>query len=492
MTEKPSSLPKLRQLEADLEFLRTKRLFSALKLYEPYEKQMEFHALGISKRERLLMAGNQLGKTLAGSCEIAMHLTGKYPKWWVGRRFTRPTKWWAGSKTGELTRNGVQKYLFGEPGVSAAFGTGAIPKEDILETTLARGISDFYDTVQVQHYDASGKKDGISIVRLKSYDQGREKWQAETLDGVWFDEEPPLDIYSEGLTRVTSTRGMTFVTFTPLKGMSDVVKRFLNEPSPDRAVVTMTIEDAKHIPPEERQRVIDGYPAHEREARARGTPVQGEGRIFVTPEEALKTPAVQPLPRHWVYIWGLDFAPAGGTNHPFAAVLLGWDRDADVLTIVHTLRMKALYGQSITPLQHAAAMKPLGQIPVAWPQDGTARESSGETLASQYKKHGLLMLSEHATFPDGGLSTEAGITEMDERMTTGRWKVFSHCEEWFSEYRMYHREDGLIVKVDDDLLSASRIAMMMRRYARPLPDYDFRRQSNAQQRMASNVDFAVI
>ena len=41
-----------------------------------------------------------------------------------------------------------------------------------------------------------------------------------------FDEEPPLDIYSEGLTRTNATGGITIVTFTPLVGMSDVVLRF--------------------------------------------------------------------------------------------------------------------------------------------------------------------------------------------------------------------------------------------------------------------------
>ena len=64
---------------------------------------------------------------------------------------------------------------------------------------------------------------------FKSYDQGREKWQGETLDFVWFDEEPPQDVYIEGLTRTNATRGMTYLTFTPLKGISDVVHSFIGE-----------------------------------------------------------------------------------------------------------------------------------------------------------------------------------------------------------------------------------------------------------------------
>jgi hypothetical protein len=50
-------------------------------------------------------------------------------------------------------------------------------------------------------------------------------------------------------------------------------------------------------------------------------------------------------------------------------------------------------------------------------------------------------------------------------MKTGRLKVFAHLSEWFEEFRLYHRKDGLIVKERDDLLSATRIALMMLRAA---------------------------
>ena len=75
------------------------------------------------------------------------------------------------------------------------------------------------------------------------------------------------------------------------------------------------------------------------------------------------------------------------------------------------------------------------------------------------------MLTEKATFPDGGNGVEAGIMEMLDRMQTGRWKVFSTCGGWFGEFRLYHRVDGLIVKLKDDRISASRYAYMMRRHA---------------------------
>lgn len=57
-----------------------------LESYQPYPKQMDFYAAGKHWRERLLMAGNQCGKTYAGSFEMAVHLTGRYPDWWPGHR----------------------------------------------------------------------------------------------------------------------------------------------------------------------------------------------------------------------------------------------------------------------------------------------------------------------------------------------------------------------------------------------------------------------
>jgi hypothetical protein len=83
----------------------------------------------------------------------------------------------------------------------------------------------------------------------------------------------------------------------------------------------------------------------------------------------------------------------------------------------------------------------------------------------QYADAGLDMMFEHAQFEDGGKSVEAGVLEMADRMRGGRWKVFrSQNDAWLEEYSMYHRNDGLLVKEFDDALSASRYALMMRRW----------------------------
>ncbi len=214
-------------LELALERLRRAKE-NRLSLYRPYPKQTEFHAAGLNHSERIFMAGNQVGKTTAGAAEWAIHLTGLYPADWRGRRFSAPVRFWAAGVTSQSTRDNPQRTLIGPPADEVAWGTGTIPRACLLDWSRARGIANAIDTAKIRH--ASG---GNSTLSFKSYEMGRTKWQGETLDGVWFDEEPPLEIYAEGLTR-TQARGLfSILTFTPLQGASDVVRLFLNEADGD-------------------------------------------------------------------------------------------------------------------------------------------------------------------------------------------------------------------------------------------------------------------
>jgi len=180
------------------------------------------------------MAGNQLGKTLAGGAEWAMHLSGRYPDWWDGKVFDGPVRMWAAGVTGESTRDNPQRILVGPPQQVEAWGTGMIPGDAIADTIMGRGIANGLDAVVVRWGGGGDVQPGESVLSFKSYEKGREKWQGETLHGIWCDEEPPPDIYSEGLTRTNTTGGIVIVTFTPLMGMSEVVMLFLDAEQIDR------------------------------------------------------------------------------------------------------------------------------------------------------------------------------------------------------------------------------------------------------------------
>lgn len=432
--------------------------------YRPYPKQALFHARGATFRERLFRAGNQLGKTWSSSYEVAMHLTGRYPDWWEGRRWDRPVVGWAIGESMESTRDTLQRLILGRPG---EWGTGTIPKACIQGIKRAQGISDSVDCVLVKH--GSG---GISHLYFKSYEKGRSKLQGETLDFAALDEEPPLDIYTEVLTRTNATKGIVWITFTPLLGMSEVVRQFLQDPTADRSDTNMTIDDVDHYTQEERDRITNGYPEHEREARVKGIPILGSGRIFPMAESAI---TVQPfdIPDHWPRICGVDF----GIDHASAGVWLAWDRDADTVYVYDYYRVKDETPAQIVPRIHQRG----AWVPVSWPSDGLQRsKGDGIQLAELYRSHGANMLHEFATLPETGdeigtgstsrVSVEAGILAMFEDMKAGRFKVFAGLEEWFEEFRLYHRKEGQIVKFQDDIMSATRYAYVMRRFAITPPD----------------------
>ena len=215
------------------------------------------------------MAANQSGKTLASAIEVACHASGRYPNWWPGRRFAKATDGWVAGESNEVVRDFIQKLLLGKTG---EHGTGTIPKDAIVDVITARGIADLVDIIRVAH--ASG---GISTITLKSYSVGREKFQGSTLDYVALDEEAPIEIYSECLTRTNATRGLVWSTFTPLQGVSEVVRRFLYEKSDDRDLVTMTLDDCDHYDEKQKEQIAESYDEHEREARTKGIPDHGLG-----------------------------------------------------------------------------------------------------------------------------------------------------------------------------------------------------------------------
>ena len=190
---------------------------------ELYPKHMEFYAAGVEHQERAIIASNRSGKTLAVCYEATCHMTGIYPPWWAGRRFSRPVTVWAAGEDTKSVRESLQEKLFGPPG---AHGTGLIPKTAIAGVTARSGVPEAIDSAMIRH------PKGLSRLVLKVYESGREAFQAAKIDIMLFDEEPPVAIYSEGLTRTISTvpgepSGIVICAFTPLKGLSGLVLSYM-------------------------------------------------------------------------------------------------------------------------------------------------------------------------------------------------------------------------------------------------------------------------
>ena len=219
----------LRLLEAD-ELHRSRNLLFSLYpdkgplRRELYPKHLQHFAAGAEYNERAATGGNRSGKTLCCSYETTCHMIGWYPRWWEGFRFDRPVSAWVAGEDTKSVRESLQVTFLGE---TNKHGTGLIPIDALVSTTARSGVPDAVDSLVVK--SAWG---GQSRLMFKSYDQGRESFQAAKVDIVQFDEEPPMPIYTEGLTRTMATvpgerNGLVICGFTPLRGLSAVVLSYM-------------------------------------------------------------------------------------------------------------------------------------------------------------------------------------------------------------------------------------------------------------------------
>jgi phage terminase large subunit-like protein len=406
------------------------------------------------------MTANQIGKSTVGAYITAVHATGHYPNWWKGRKFTKPIYSWAAGVSNDTTRDIMQTELFGLAEDDEAWGTGMVPLEDIGERTRKRGATgNTYDSVMVKWHDHRGDFKGYSRIGFKSYEMGEEKFFGRPVDFIWLDEQPPSNIYTQCITRTVATGGDVLMTFTPEQGITPVVHQFLHERMPGQYLLQATWDDAPHLTEAVKTQLLAQYPEHEKELRSKGIPVFGSGLVFPISEGDITSDYFD-IPTNWPRCAGIDF----GWDHPTAAVWCAYDKQSDIIYIYDEYS-----AAKKTPLEHAAAIRERPHfIPIAWPRDGLQTDKgSGIALADHYRKQGCNLLPNWFTNPlapgdtaKGNQNIEPGIMAMLHRMETGRLKVFPHLMEWYKEFRQYHRKDGKIVAMGDDLMSASRYACM--------------------------------
>jgi phage terminase large subunit-like protein len=445
-----AAIPEILTLDIAGEIERRKR--NAIKRYFPdsgpcrrelYVKHLEFFEAGATRRERAFIAGNRVGKTIAGAYETTLHLTGAYPHWWTGRRFSKPVQWWAAGDTSKTVKEILQSALLGEVG---EHGTGMIPGHLITHKTAKAGIADAIDTIWVKH--VSGK---TSTLSFKSYDQRREAFQGTGRDGIWLDEECPQDIYSECVMRTMTTNGIITLTFTPLSGLTEVVLTFLpggtlaKDGESLKHVTMCGWDDVPHLDETAKRELMASIPAYQREARMKGTPQLGSGAIYPIAEEDLLVDDFE-LPVHWPRAYGFDV----GWNRT-AAIWGALDRDTDTLY----LYSEHYRGEGEPPV-HVTAIKSRGEWikGVIDPAANGRSQHDGQALIDRYRSMGL-------DVENADNSVEAGIFEVFTRMTTGRLKIFKSLSSLRSEFRIYRRDDkGKIVKANDHALDALRYLVM--------------------------------
>jgi phage terminase large subunit-like protein len=416
-----------------------------------YGRHLEFFRAGATHRQRLFRAGNRVGKTTGAGCEMVWHCTGDYPDWWEGHRFDGASLWWACGKSSETVRQIIQPLLLGPVG---AFGTGLIPESrlDFDSLTDAKRAATHVGSIRVLH-----RTGAYSQIELKSYEQGRQSFEG-TERSIWLDEECPMDVYAEALTRTITGGNILMMTFTPLKGPSEVVLSFAREGAfedgtvgPGKYCVTCTWDDVPHISEDAKLEMLASYPPYQRDARSRGVPSLGSGVIYPVPESDY---VVEPfeVPAHWRRVYGLD------VGSKTAAVWLACDPETGL-----TYAYSAYYKEMAEPSIHAAGIRSRGEwIPGAVDPASRGRsQTDGQRLMDMYGDLGLrLSKADNAV--------ESGLYTVWEALSTGTLKVFSQgCEPLLKEMRTYSRDErGHVVKANDHCCDALRYGYMTRDLAR--------------------------
>jgi len=442
-------LPSREMILAELEYRATHRIESFYPTTGPlrrelYRKHMDFFEAGARHNERLFLSGNRVGKSEGvGAYECVLPLTGKYPAWWRGRRFAHPVAVWAAGKDAKTTRDIPQLALLGS---GPQFGTGMLPADTILGTTPKPGVPEGVETVYVRHISG-----GRSELQLKSYDSGVESFYGTKKHVCWLDEECEPGIYSEVLMRTLSTvpgepNGIVLATLTPLWGMTALVRDFLEAGKDGPKYFTQcTWDEAPHLSHATREELWKSIPSYQRDARTRGIPQLGSGAIYkFADEDILVRPF--PIPDFWPRCYGLD---------------VGWNKTAaiwgarDPQSGVIYLYSEYYRGQA-EPQVHVEAIKQHGPwIPgVIDPASRGRSQKDGSQLLELYKNAGL-------DLEPAANAVEAGIFACEQLFSGGMLKAFTSLSNWYSEFRMYRRDqDGRVVKEFDHLLDAMRYLIL--------------------------------
>jgi phage terminase large subunit-like protein len=407
-------------LETEQTFLKTVLYKTVYDTFYPWQK--DFTKATAEYFECCLCAANQIGKTYTGTNLDALHLMGDYPDDYEGYRFEFAPLCWLLGYSMEKTRDLLQTALFGRL-IGGKFEGGLVPADHILTHESSGGTANAMRTVRVKH------KLGVSVVQFWSYAQGQHAIMGDVVDWFHVDEEPrDQKIRPQLLTRTINgdkgKGGRGIYTFTPENGRTDLVVKFMDDPDKSQFFMQKGWVDAPHISPEKAERLLGSYPTHQREMRSKGTPMLGHGRIYDLSEDFITCDAFE-IPKHFYVIDGMDF----GWDHPQAHIQLCWDRDMGIFYVTKGIKMR-----QTSPDNAWGAVK-------QW-ADGV---------------------------PSNGV--EAGLYEIRDLMSKGKFKVFAGLRDVLDEASNYHRnEQGKIVKTGDDLWDAIRYAYMMKREAIPFGD----------------------
>ena len=464
-------------VEAARTYMREhKREFMQEEMWYPWQHE----CFDSTYQQTMVLAGNRTGKTMSAGYHTACDLTQRYPDWWQGFRYDFAPNFLCAGVDNIQLKNVVQKELFGDIHIDKRTGkkgfTGNwIHRDEIGRITWSKVTADLAQSVEVLG------EYGRSMCNLRAYSQSKTGAKSVTfagvsLDGLWVDECPPDDLVGQLVVRTMTgcynKGGRIRYTMTPEYGKTKLVAQFMERGlrgKHQHLIGPVTWDSCKHLTPEVQEMMLEGIQEHEQDMRRKGIPMFGHGLVFSIAESALKVApetdsgkAITSIP--WLkYIRAIDL----GINHPTAVAWLAYDAEIDTIYLLKCYSEKG----DAAAVHAAAANSYLDFAPCVFPHDIDTREKgSGKTLRKYYAEAGLQNTVDFKN-DDGSIYVEPGIQILLDRMKNGTFKVLDNVENeaFFRELRQYHREDGKIVPIDDDVISAVRYgAIMITRYGVPM------------------------
>ncbi|MDE7265550.1 MAG: terminase family protein, partial [Clostridia bacterium] len=407
-----------------------------------HKKQIAFHKC--KKRNRWVFGGNRSGKTECGAVECIWILRGIHPY----RKNRKDTFGWAVSLSTQVQRDVAQakilKYL---------------PKSWIVDITMLSGRRDSPSGGVIDQIKIKNVFGGISTLGFKSCDQGREKFQGSSLDFVWFDEEPPRDIYEECLMRVMDRRGDIFGTMTPLKGKTFIYNEiYLNRKrNPEIWHEFMNWEDNPYLSKKEMKLLENALDGSALDSRKFGKFTDGAGLVYPEFDESVHVIEPIEIPPEWQDNISID----PGLNNPLSAHWYCVDWDGNIYVVAEHFAS----GKDID--FHAQAIKSVSEK-IGWKTDRQGRvcalidsAANQKTLASPKSVSELFYERGILVNTNVNKDVFSGIARVKSFLKSGNDEgniyIFSTCVNMIEEFKTYCWADGdTPVKRDDHCMDELR------------------------------------
>ena len=282
-----------------------------------HKKQVAFHKC--QKKNRWVFGGNRSGKTECGAVETVWLARGIHPY----RKNKKDVSIWVVSLSTQVQRDVAQAKVL-----------SYLNKNWIKDVVMLSGRRDSLENGVIDYITIYNVFGGESKIGFKSCDQGRDKFQGTSLDYVWFDEEPPEDIYKECRMRVLDRCGEVYGTMTPLKGLTWVYNHiYLNE-SGDEEIWCEFMEwaDNPYLSQKEIKSLSASLSTSELEARRYGKFQANGGMVYSEFDESVNVIEPFRVPREWYDNISID----PGLNNPLSAHWYAVDYDGNIYVIAET------------------------------------------------------------------------------------------------------------------------------------------------------------